>query len=142
MNREQYQIYVDHFNHKRYDALTSYFTSDITVEYFDNASPGGDPPRTLRGPGEFAAMYKNLHAHTREVIELGDFIAQDRMMVVELYTEFHTFADPLDGNAGYRKGGVKVMTNWVVYNLDDSDKMKRIRILHFRNHDPSMAKYK
>ena len=32
MNRKQYLEYVEHFNNKRYDAVTSYFTPDITVE--------------------------------------------------------------------------------------------------------------
>lgn len=36
MNREQFLEYVDHFNKKRYDAVTSYFAPDITVEYFTN----------------------------------------------------------------------------------------------------------
>jgi hypothetical protein len=34
------------------------------------------------------------------------------------------------------------MTNWVLYNLDEKGKMKRIRIAHFCNSDPKTAKYK
>jgi hypothetical protein len=40
------------------------------------------------------------------------------------------------------KGDINIMTNWVIYNLDENGKMKRIRIAHFRNHDPRTAKYK
>ena len=32
MNREQYLEYVDHFNNRRYNAVTSYFAPDITVD--------------------------------------------------------------------------------------------------------------
>ena len=143
MNREQYQEYVDHFNNKRYDDVTSYFAPDITVEYFDNAYGPQFPARTLHGLEEFAANYKALHEHTREVLELGDFIESGNLVFAELYTEFHTFAEASGGSgqAGWKKGDVTIMTNWVMYTME-GDKMKRIRIAHFRNHDPETAKYK
>ena len=141
MNREQYLEYVDHFNNRRYDAVTSYFTPDITVEYFDNAYGPQFPARTLHGRDEFAASYKALHEHTREVLELGDFMVYGDLMFVELYTEFHTFKDaPADFGRPWKKGDINIMTNWVIYDLE-GDKMKRIRIAHFRNHDPRTAKY-
>ncbi len=143
MNREQYLEYIDHFNHRRYDALTSYFTQDITVEYFDEAFSQGAPARTLHGPGEFAENYKSLHAHTREILELGDFLSQGDLVFAELYTEFHTFKDaPESYGRPWKKGRISIMTNWVMYNLDEKGKMKRIRIAHFRNHDPETAKYR
>ena len=142
MNREQYLEYVDHFNNKRYDAVTDYFTEDITVEYFDNAYGTQFPPVTLHGREEFANNYKRLHEHTREVLELGDFIVNGDLMFVELYTEFHTFKDAPGETMGWKNGDINVMTNWVVYNLDENGKMKRIRIAHFRNHGPKTAKYK
>jgi hypothetical protein len=143
MNKEQYLEYIDHFNNKRYDALTSYFTPDITVEYFDHAFSSQYPARTLHGPEEFAANYKALHAHTREVLELGDFLSEGNLVFVELYTEFHTFKDtPESAGLMGKKGDINIMTNWVIYNLDEKGKMKRIRIAHFRNHDPKTARYK
>jgi hypothetical protein len=140
VNREQYLEYVDHFNNKRYDRVTGYFAPDITVEYFDDAYAPWAPARTLHGPEEFAASYKALHAHTREILELGDFMAEGDLVFVELYTEFHTFKDAPDSHP-WKKGDVTIMTNWVIYNMDESDKMKRIRIAHFRNSDPKTAKY-
>jgi hypothetical protein len=142
MNREQYLVYVDHFNNMRYDAVTSYFAPDITVEYFDNAYGPQSPARTLHGPREFAANYKALHEHTREILELGDFMVDGNLVFVELYTEFHTFKDapPSSGRQSNKKGDVRIMTNWVIYDME-GDKMKRIRIAHFRNHDPKTAKY-
>jgi len=142
MNRKQYLEYVDHFNNKRYDAVTSYFAPDITVEYFDNAYGAKIPARTLHGPEEFAASYKALHAHTREILELRDFMSEGNLMFVELYTEFHTFKDAIS-NAGepWKKGDTRIMINWVVYDMEGG-KMKRIRIAHFRNNDPNTARYK
>ena len=142
MNREQYLEYVDHFNNKRYDKVTGYFAPDITVEYFDNAYGPQFPARTLHGPEEFAANYKALHEHTREVLELGDFMAEGDLVFVELYTEFHTFKDAPASGQQWKKGDITIMTNWVMYNLDENGKMKRIRIAHFRNSDPKTAKYK
>jgi hypothetical protein len=143
MNREQYLEYVDHFNNRRYDAVTGYFAPDITVEYFDNAYGQGPPARTLHGPEGFAANYKALHAHTREVLELGDFMSEGELVFAELYTEFHTFKDaPESSGMPRKKGDISIMTNWVMYNLDGNGKMKRIRIAHFRNHEPETAKYR
>ena len=143
MNREQYQEYIDHFNNMRYDEVTGYFAPDVTVEYFDNAFGPYAPARTLHGSDEFAASYKSLHAHTREVLELWDFMSAGDLVFAELYTEFHTFQDPPEGPGQTRKkGDVIVAINWVMYNLDEEGRMKRIRIAHFRNQDPKTAKYR
>jgi hypothetical protein len=133
MNKQEYLKYIDHFNHKRYDDLVGYFADDIIVEYYDNSSLAGPPPRKLNGSKEFVANHQALHEHTREVLEVGDFIAQEDLMFVELYTEFHTFKD----NAGpppRKKGDIQQMTNWVMYTMKDG-KMK-----HIRMHDPRTAK--
>jgi hypothetical protein len=142
MNREEYQAYVDHFNNKRYDAVTGYFTPDITVEYFTNLSNPKEPPRTLHGPKEFMASYMALHDHVREILELRDFMTQGDLLFAELYTEFHCFKDY--GATSFnplKKGDISIMTNWVMYNMTPDDKMKRIRIAHFRMHDPTTAKF-
>ncbi len=141
MNREQFLVYIGHFNNKRYDSLVSYFDPNITVEYYDDATYDV-PARTLYGREGFVANYKALHEHTKEALELGFFVTQDDLMLVELYTEFYTFKDPPPGFRGsFKKGDVKIMTNWVCYNMGKDDKMKRIRIAHFRMHDPKTAKY-
>jgi len=141
MNRAQYQEYVDHFNNKRYDAVTSYFTPDITVEYFTNWTNPKAPAKTLQGPQEFMASYKALHEHVREVLELRDFMENENLLFAELYTEFHCFKDyPTTSFQPLKKGDVVVMTNWVLYNMEN-EKMKRIRIAHFRLLDPKEAKF-
>lgn len=141
MNKEQYLEYIDHFNNKRYEAVTSYFAPDITVEYFTNWTNPKAPPRTLHGPQEFIASYKALHEHVREVLELRDFIVDGDLLFAELYTEFHCFKDyPTTSFMPLKKGDVVIMTNWVLYNLEH-EKMKRIRIAHFRLHDPKEAKF-
>ncbi len=143
MNRKQYLKYIDHFNNKRYDAVTSYFTPDITVEYFTNMSNPKEPPRTLYGPQEFIASYKALHEHVREVLELRDFMTDGNLLFAELLTEFYCFKDfPANSLMMLKKGDVSVMTNWVLYNVTKEDKMSRIRIAHFRMHDPKEAKFK
>ena len=143
MDRQQYLEYVDHFNNKRYDKVTGYFAPDITVEYFDSAYGPYAPARILRGAREFEASYRALHAHTKEVLELGVFLSEGNLVFVELYTEFITFKDsPPGAGQPWKKGDVTIMTNWVLYDLDAKGKMKRIRIAHFRNSDPKTAKYK
>jgi hypothetical protein len=142
MNRKQYEEYVDHFNNKRYDAVTGYFAPDITVEYFTNWSKPEEPPRVLHGPKGFMDSYMALHQSVREVLELRDFMVDGELLFAELYTEFHCFKDlPTFSFKPLVKGDAVIMTNWVVYNMTKDDKMKRIRIAHFRLHDPKTAKY-
>jgi len=142
MNRSQFEEYVDHFNHKRYDALVSYFCPDVTVEYFTSFSDPRAPARTLHGPQEFANYYKRVHEGKVEVLELRDFLASGNLMAVELYTEFHCLRDdPQFITHPLKKGDAVIMTNWVIYNMDANDKMKRIRIAHFRMHDPKESKF-
>jgi hypothetical protein len=144
LNREQFQEYIDHFNNRRYDAVVSYFHPDVTVEYYDNGTYTGTPARTLYGRDGFVESYKALHEHTREVLELGVFMTDGKNLLAELYTEFHTFQDspPTYNRPPKKKGDIVLSTNWVLYDLDENDKFKRIRIAHFRLHDPSTAKYK
>ena len=142
MDRKQFLEYVDHFNNKRYDKVVSYFAPDITVEYFDNPQSSGQGSMgTLHGPDEFIANYKSLHANTDEVLELRDFMVNGDLVFAELYTEFYTFQDTPSSSSWMRKkGDITVQTNWVLYNMA-GDKMKRIRIAHFRNQDPKTAKF-
>ena len=141
MDKKQYLEYVDHFNNKRYDAVTSYFTPDVTVEYYTNWANPDAPARTLHGRQEFIDSYRLLHNHVREVLEVRDFLVSGDLMAVELYTEFHCIKDhPTFSFRPLKKGDVIIMTNWVIYTLKD-DKIKRIRIAHFRMHDPKEAKY-
>jgi hypothetical protein len=142
MTREEFEAYVDDFNNKRYDKVTGHFAPDITVEYFTNFKDPTTPARTLHGPKEFAASYMALHAKVKETMELGFFMTQGDMMLVELWTEFHCLEDYENLSFGPgKKGDVRVMTNWVVYNMTPDDRMQRIRIAHFRLHDPKMAKF-
>jgi hypothetical protein len=41
-----------------------------------------------------------------------------------------------------KKGDVIVMNQCVLYDVDEQDKFKRIRIFHHRYLDPSMAQHK
>jgi hypothetical protein len=133
--------YIDHFNNKRYDALASYFTPDLTVEFFTDWANPDMPAPTMHGRQEFIDAYKKLHQHVREVLELGAFMTGDNRLFAELYVEFHCFKEhPSVLGRPMRKGEVMIMTNWVLYNLEN-DKINRIRIAHFRMHDPKLAKF-
>ena len=143
MKKEDFLKYVDHFNNKRYDDIVSYFAPDITVEYYDNALDPTSPARTLHGPQAFIENYKKLHENVVEVLEVRDYISDDKYLFVELWTEFHAFNDMEASPArpALKKGETMMMTNFILYNLEGG-KMKRIRIAHWRNHPSEEAKYK
>jgi hypothetical protein len=93
MNKQQFLAYIDHFNNKRYDAVVGYCAYDVTVEYFTKLSAPQKFPKTLHGRQAFMDSYKSLHKHVREVLELGDFMADQDLVFAELYNEFHCFKD-------------------------------------------------
>ena len=103
MNRKQFMKYIDHFNHRRWDKVTSYFRPDVTLAYPDNFMDPQIPGitgRTIYGPKEFISNYKALTANIREVLNVGDFISRGRQFCVELITEFHVFKTPPAGAPG------------------------------------------
>jgi hypothetical protein len=143
MNRKEFLEYADHFNHKRFDKVVSYFCPDVTVEYPDSFGTPGSKADTIHGPKEFIAKYVALTTNVREVLNVGLFISRGRHFCVELVTEFHVLTTPPDGShRGWKKGDVIVMNQNVLYDLDEKGKFKRIRIFHHRYLDPSVAKSK
>jgi hypothetical protein len=147
MNRKQFMQYVDHFNHHRWDKVTSYFTPDVTLEYPDNFMGPQIPNitgRTLHGPKEFIANYQAITANVREVLNVGAFISRGRQFCVELITEFHVFQTPPAGAPGtqWKKGDTHILNQIVLYDLDEKGKFKRIRIFHHRHLDPKAVKHK
>jgi hypothetical protein len=143
MTRAEYLEYISCFNKKDFERVTSYFAPDVTVEYYDTASDLKVPGRTLHGAKGFIDNYRALFESVKEVLELGDFLSTEDRVFAELYTEFHPYKDTAEseGRQAWKKGAPVIMTNWVMYDMVDG-KMKRIRIAHFRNHDPKAAKHK
>ncbi|MEM1562023.1 MAG: hypothetical protein QXF23_02090 [Candidatus Bathyarchaeia archaeon] len=145
MKREDFLKYIDHFNNKRYEELVKYFAPDVVIEYHDNAIYRGGyevpPAKTLHGPKEFIENYKYLHEYVDEKLEIGVLMMNEKHIFVELWTEFYCYRDPPPGSyLQYKKGDLVIMTNWVLYDLEN-DKFKRIRIAHFRMHDPKLTKF-
>ena len=141
MTREEFLVYMGHFNHKRYADLVDYFCEDIEVQYYDSMQVDAPPAKTLYGRDGFVASYTGLHQNFREFLDLGFFLADDRNVVVELYTEFHALRDATFMAGPMKTGDVFICTNWVCYDLAPDGKFQKIRIAHFRNHDPKTARF-
>jgi SnoaL-like domain len=140
VDKQRFLSYIDHFNHKRYAEVMKLYHPDITIEYYTSfANPDG-PPRTQRGLDGFLQQYETLHQFCREALEVKDFLLDGNLMAAEIYTEFHFFKDYPDFSRGPVKAGdVLVMTNWCIYTIED-DRFKRVRVAHFRMHDPRTAR--
>ena len=135
MTREEFLVYMNHFNNKEYDGLTKYFADDIVVEYFDNFVLEKQTPKVLHGKDAFVANYMSLHSTVREFLDLGFCLFDGEHLIVELYTEFHALVDTEFTAGMMKKGDVFSVTNWVCYDFDKDGKFKRIRIAHFIVHD-------
>ncbi len=146
MNRKQFLEYVDHFNHKRYDKVASYFTPDVTVAYPDNFMGPQIPGltgNTIHGPQAFIANYEAIAENVNEYLNVGTFLSRGNQFMVELVTEFHVFRTPPAGAPGaqWKKGDVIVFNQNGMYDLDENGKFERIRIFHHRYLDPKEAKH-
>jgi hypothetical protein len=138
MTREEFLLYMDHFNNHRWDKVTSYFGEDFTLEYPDSFGTPGKPANTLHSPQEFIKNYQGIAANVREVLNLGAFMSYGNQFFVEFVTEFHVFRDAPMG----KKGDIIVMNQCVLYDVDEKGKFKRIRIFHHRYLDASYAQHK
>ncbi len=136
MTRDEFIVYINHFNNREYNALTKYFSEDIIVEYFDNFLVEKQTPKTLHGKEEFVANYMGLHKKFREYLELGFFLTDGKNLLVELYTEFHALEDASFTAGAMKKGEAFCVTNWVCYDFAPDGSFQHIRIAHFRVHDP------
>jgi hypothetical protein len=141
MTREEFLVYMNHFNNKEYDELTKYFSDDIVVEYFDNFAVEKQNPKTLHGKDEFVANYMNLHRTVREFLDLGFCLFDGEHLIVELYTEFHALEDTAFSAGKLKKGEALCVTNWVCYDFSPDGRFSHIRIAHFRVHDPESKRF-
>ena len=140
MTREEFEIYVDHFNNKRFDDVLSYFADDVEVQYFSPLKKGAYEQRIFYGKDAFRERYEILHKTLREVMKLGKFVCDGDNIFVELWTEFHAFEDSPNFSVGHLKvGDVAIANNFVLYWLNEEGKFKKIRIAHHRIHDASEA---
>jgi len=130
MKREEMEVYLDHFNNKRYDAVTGYFADDVTVQYPNAFEFGAAPGKLLKGKDQFIENYKKLHDIVEEVLYLEEFIADDRHIFIILHTEF-TAKEDVQWSAGkLEKGKTAVVSDFITYELDDEGKFRKIKIAH------------
>ncbi|MGD0956509.1 MAG: nuclear transport factor 2 family protein [Candidatus Acidiferrales bacterium] len=139
MDEQSFLKYIDHFNNKRYEEVMKYYDPDVSIEYPTMLVNPSAPPVTRKGRAGFLEQYQVLHQHCREALEVGALLMDGNMIAAEMYTEFHFFKDyPNFSGRAMKAGDVYITTNWCIYTVEN-DKFKRIRVAHFRLHDPKTA---
>ena len=140
MDKQRFLRYIDHFNNKRYEDVMNYYDPDVSIEYPTMFANPQAPPVTRKGRAGFLEQYVTLHRHCREALEVGDLLFDGNRIAAEMYSEFHFFKDYPDFSGRAMKAGdIYIATNWCIYTLEN-DKFKRIRVAHFRMHDPKTAR--
>jgi len=140
MDKQHFLKYIDHFNNKRYDGVMEFYDPEVVIEYPTMLANPAAPPITRKGRAGFLEQYVTLHQHCREALEVGDFLLDGNRIAAEMYTEFHFFKDyPNFSGRAMKAGDIYITTNWCIYTLAN-DKFKRIRVAHFRLHDPKTAR--
>src|SRR5262249_22276318 len=124
MDKRQLLQYIDHFNHKRYEEVMSFYHPDVVIEYPTMLANPQAPPVTRRGRAGFLEQYVVLHQHCREALEVQTVLQDGDMMAAEMYTEFHFFKDYANFSGRNMKAGdVYITTNWCIYTVEN-DKFK------------------
>lgn len=140
MDKQKFLEYIDHFNHQRYEQVMEFYDPEVVIEYPTMLANPKVSPVTRKGRAGFLQQYVVLHQHCRETLEVRDFLIAGNLMAAEMYTEFHFFKDHADFSGRSMKAGdIYITTNWCIYTLE-KDKFKRIRVAHFRLHDPATAR--
>jgi SnoaL-like domain len=140
MDKQQLLQYIDHFNHKRYEEVMSFYDPEVVIEYPTMLATPEAPPVTRRGRAGFLEQYVALHQHCREALEVQTVLQDGNMMAAEMYTEFHFFKDyPNFSGRSMKAGDVYITTNWCIYTVEN-EKFKHVRVAHFRLHDPRTAR--
>ncbi len=140
MDKQQLLQYIDHFNHRRYEEVMSFYDPDVVIEYPTMLATPQAPPVTRRGRAGFLEQYALLHQHCREALEVQTVLQDGNMMAAEMYTEFHFFKDyPNFSGRSMKAGDIYITTNWCIYTVEN-EKFKHIRVAHFRLHDPKTAR--
>jgi hypothetical protein len=128
MDEARFRQYIAAFNGARYDLMGEYFADDVTLSF-----PDGN---TLYGLEGIAAFYRPIHSELQEILEIDFLLIGERAIAIELYTEFHAKQDTERAPGGpLRAGEVVRFTSFVHYELDDSDRFRRIRVARYRAHD-------
>jgi hypothetical protein len=140
MTRETFEIYIGHFNNRRYDELSRYLADDVRVRYVAPFLLGARPGIVRNGKAELRKAYAHLHATVRAALKLGHFICDGKNLYAELWTEYHALADTPDFSAGpLKKGDVFVATNFLLHRLNQDGAFDDIRVGHHCVHDTSEA---
>jgi SnoaL-like domain len=129
MDEAGFRTYIGHFNGAEYDQLVHYFADDVTLSF-----PFG---LTLEGRDAIVDFYRPIHASVKEILEIDFLLVGTDKLAVELYTEFHALRDYPDfpGGRSLAEGDVLRFTSFVHYDLDDTDRFRRIRVATYRQHD-------
>ena len=139
LTKKDMDEYFEYFNSRDYDNIVSYFADDVELHYGNNFSLESLPIFTTRGKDGFIAAYRHIHRTIDEKLHIGKLLIDDRNIFVEMWTEWCAFEEAEDNFMGLKMGEVFICTNYVLYELDENDKFKDIRVGHFRVHDPKEA---
>ena len=147
MTRDEFMVYLTAKNNMEYDKMQPFVTDDIVLEFSDDGTKSGKPPRIVRGREDYFAHFKKNHTSIREYMDLGFFLSDEENVLTEQYTEFHALEDqnnPSGGAVGnLKKGEVLCTTNWLCYNFAPDGRFNRVRIAHHvvhywpPKHDPT-----
>ncbi len=115
------QLYLDHFNNKRYDQQVAYYAPDVLYKVGS---------LTLDSPSAIAEFYADFHQYSKEFVQIADFAMTGDKVAVTMPSRFEPFRD-YDKNGLNFKAGAKIeIVSFIFYTLKDG-KIWRIRVARY-----------
>ncbi|HWJ69594.1 MAG TPA: nuclear transport factor 2 family protein [Sphingobium sp.] len=121
MNRSQYDAYLNLFNSRDYDGVTSHFKHDAVIAFADIR---------LRGHDAIRRFYAFFHDHVSEQIRVNRFLSDDRSVMLEAVVRLEgkkRLTPEAIENHGYasilplEKGQVIEIPQFIHYHLDGGE---------------------
>ena len=142
MTRDEFQVYLNHFNTQDFDGVLSYFSDSNVLMYMTDWKAWPQEYASLHGKQEFKDNYIALSGNFEERLRMGVFMSTEDTIFVELYTSFTAKKDVEGFRAGVMKEGEVFCCNqYIDYDLDENGKFKRIRIAQFDAQDEPDERY-
>lgn len=126
MDRRAYEIYLARFNARDYRGVLEFYAPSFEVKFAGI---------TLRTPDELLRFYGFLHRYVNETISVDEFIADERLLVLEARVRIEGIqdlsAEALHG-AGYgglvpiRAGQVIEIPQFIHYHVVDGKFVKAV----------------
>jgi len=119
--RADLDLYIGHFNAKRYEQQIAYYAPDIIYNVGS---------LTLTSPRQVADFYADFHQYVKERVEIKRAAIDADTVAVAVHGIFEPFKDYVRNGLTFKSGTITDIVSFVFYQLQDG-RIHRIRMTRY-----------